>query len=122
MVCAQVIGNDLTITVAGQSGNFQLNVMLPVVTLNLLETIGLLSKTCTALNKKVFHGFTVNREKAAEPLAKTRSWSLLSTRLSVTKKAQPSQKKPIVKDAPFLTWQKKIPTFLVPDWRNRLTR
>ncbi len=70
MVCAQVIGNDLTITVAGQSGNFQLNVMLPVVALNLLETIELLSKACTALNEKVFHGFAVNREKAAEPLAK----------------------------------------------------
>ncbi len=70
MVCAQVIGNDLTITVAGQSGNFQLNVMLPVVALNLLETIELFSKACTALNEKVFHGFAVNREKAAEPLAK----------------------------------------------------
>ena len=70
MICAQVIGNDLTITVADQSGNFQLNVMLPVVALNLLETIELLSKACTALNKKVFHGFAVNREKAAEPLAK----------------------------------------------------
>ena len=36
MVCAQVIGNDATITIAGQSGNFQLNVMLPVIALNLL--------------------------------------------------------------------------------------
>jgi len=38
MVCAQVIGNHVTITVAGQSGNFQLNVMLPVVAHNLLES------------------------------------------------------------------------------------
>jgi fumarate hydratase class II len=39
MVCAQVIGNDATITIAGQSGNFQLNVMLPVVALNLLQSM-----------------------------------------------------------------------------------
>ena len=42
MVCAQVIGNDVTITIAGQSGNFQLNVMLPVVSHNLLESARLL--------------------------------------------------------------------------------
>ncbi len=70
MVCAQVFGNDLCITVSGQSGNFQLNVMLPVIALNLLETIDLLSNACTALTEKVFAGFTVNQEKVAEPLAK----------------------------------------------------
>ena len=43
MVAAQVIGNDATITIAGQSGNFQLNVMLPVVALNLLQSIELLA-------------------------------------------------------------------------------
>ena len=41
MVCAQVIGNDASITVAGQSGNFQLNVMLPVIAYNLLQSIEL---------------------------------------------------------------------------------
>ena len=44
MVCAQVIGNDSTITIAGQSGNFELNVMMPVAAHNLLESIDLLSK------------------------------------------------------------------------------
>lgn len=43
MVCAQVIGNDTTVTVAGQSGNFQLNVMLPVIARNLLESVSLLA-------------------------------------------------------------------------------
>ena len=43
MVCAQVIGNDTTITVAGQSGNFELNVMLPVVAHNLLQSIQILA-------------------------------------------------------------------------------
>jgi fumarate hydratase class II len=43
MVCAQVIGNDVTITIAGQSGNFELNVMLPVAAYNLLQSISLLA-------------------------------------------------------------------------------
>ena len=43
MVAAQVIGNDATITIAGQSGNFQLNVMLPVIAYNLLQSIELLA-------------------------------------------------------------------------------
>jgi len=43
MACADVIGNDATITVAGQSGNFQLNVMLPVVAYNLLKSITLMA-------------------------------------------------------------------------------
>ena len=43
MMAAQVIGNDLTITIAGQSGNFQLNVMLPVIAYNVLQSMELLS-------------------------------------------------------------------------------
>src|SRR5687767_7424841 len=49
MVAAQVIGNDTTITIAGQSGNFQLNVMLPIVALNLLQSIELLANVSSAL-------------------------------------------------------------------------
>jgi fumarate hydratase class II len=63
MVCAQVIGNDMTITIAGQSGNFQLNVMLPVVTLNLLQSIELLANASTCLADKAIAGFTVNQDK-----------------------------------------------------------
>jgi fumarate hydratase class II len=61
MVCAQVIGNDSTITIAGQSGNFQLNVMLPVVTHNLLQSIHILATSCTCLADKAIAGFTVNQ-------------------------------------------------------------
>jgi fumarate hydratase class II len=68
MVCAQVIGNDTTITVAGQSGNFQLNVMLPVVAYNLLQSIELLAAAATALAEKAIAGFTVNRDNIEEPL------------------------------------------------------
>jgi fumarate hydratase class II len=60
MVCAQVIGNDATITIGGQSGNFQLNVMLPVVAYNLLQSIELLSNASTCLAEKAIAGFTVN--------------------------------------------------------------
>ncbi|HMM42721.1 MAG TPA: class II fumarate hydratase [Thermomicrobiales bacterium] len=47
MVCAQVLGNDVTINVAGQSGNFELNVMMPVAAYNLLQSIELLATSCT---------------------------------------------------------------------------
>jgi fumarate hydratase class II len=60
MVCAQVIGNDATIRIGGQSGNFQLNVMLPVVAYNLLQSIELLSNASTCLAEKAIAGFTVN--------------------------------------------------------------
>ena len=60
MVCAQVIGNDATITIGGQSGNFQLNVMLPVVTYNLLQSIELLANASRVLADKAIAGFAVN--------------------------------------------------------------
>ena len=62
MVCAQVIGNDATITIAGQSGNFQLNVMLPVIAYNLLQSIDLLSNAAQVLADKVIADFTVNED------------------------------------------------------------
>ena len=60
MVAAQVIGNDTTITVAGQSGNFQLNVMLPVVAYNLLQSIEALANVARLLADKAIAGFKVN--------------------------------------------------------------
>jgi fumarate hydratase class II len=60
MVCAQVVGNDATIAMGGQSGNFQLNVMLPVVAYNLLQSIELLANASTCLADKAIRGFTVN--------------------------------------------------------------
>lgn len=68
MVCAQVIGNDTTITVAGQSGNFQLNVMLPVISYNLLQSIQLLSNASRQLADKAIAGFTVNTAHIKEAL------------------------------------------------------
>jgi fumarate hydratase class II len=68
MVAAQVIGNDATITIAGQSGNFQLNVMLPVVALNLLESIALLANVSSALADAAIKGFKVNQKKLDDAL------------------------------------------------------
>jgi fumarate hydratase class II len=68
MVAAQVIGNDTTITVAGQSGNFQLNVMLPVIAYNLLSSIRLLSNVARALADNAVAGFKVDEQRVAEAL------------------------------------------------------
>jgi len=68
MVAAQVIGNDTTITVAGQSGNFQLNVMLPVIAYNLLSSVRLLSNVARALADNAVAGFEVNEPRLAAAL------------------------------------------------------
>lgn len=65
MVCAQVFGNDVTITIGGQSGNFQLNVMLPVIAYNLLQSIALLANGSRVLADMAIAGFTVNEEHIA---------------------------------------------------------
>ena len=70
MACADVIGNDVTVTVAGQSGNFQLNVMLPVVAYNLLKSINLLGNAMPLLADKVIKSFKVNTKNINESLSK----------------------------------------------------
>jgi fumarate hydratase class II len=60
MVCAQVIGNDATISIGAQHGNFELNVMLPVIAYNLLQSIELLASVSRVLADKAVAGFTVN--------------------------------------------------------------
>ena len=70
MVCAQVMGNDVTVMVAAQHGNFELNVMLPVIAHNLLQSIELLASVSTVLTDKAIAGFTVNRERLAELVEK----------------------------------------------------
>ena len=69
MVAAQVIGNDTTITLAGQSGIFQLNVMLPVVAYNLLQSIELLANVTRLLADKAIAGFTVQEDNLNRALA-----------------------------------------------------
>jgi fumarate hydratase class II len=68
---AQVIGNDTTITVAGQAGNFELNVMLPVITYNLLQSIGLLAHAADLLNRRCIAGIKAERDHCAAGLEKS---------------------------------------------------
>jgi fumarate hydratase class II len=59
MVSAQVIGNDQTIVIAGQSGNFELNVMMPVAAYNLLQSIDLLAASCENFARQCISGLTM---------------------------------------------------------------
>lgn len=70
MVAAQVIGNDATITIAGQSGLFQLNVMLPVIAYNILQSIELLGNVSRVLADKSIAGFTVREDTLQQALSK----------------------------------------------------
>ncbi|KUM53561.1 class II fumarate hydratase [Rheinheimera sp. EpRS3] len=70
MISAQVIGNDTTITLAGQSGNFELNVMLPVIAYNLLQSIELQANGCKALAEQAIKGFTVREDNISKALAR----------------------------------------------------
>jgi fumarate hydratase class II len=69
MVAAQVIGNDATITVAGQAGSFQLNVMLPVIAHNLLASIELLANVARLLADKAIAGFRVREDNLNRALS-----------------------------------------------------
>ena len=70
MVAAQVIGNDSVITVAGQSGNFELNVMLPIIAHNLLSSIELLANSSRLLGDKAIASFKVNESRLQEALSR----------------------------------------------------
>ncbi|MEP4889111.1 MAG: class II fumarate hydratase [Aliiglaciecola sp.] len=70
MLSAQVIGNDAAITIGGQSGNFELNVMLPMIALNLLSSIELLSNGAISLADNAIRDFEVNQQNLEKPLHK----------------------------------------------------
>ena len=70
-VAAQVMGNDTVIMMGGQAGNFELNVMLPVVAYNLLESISLLASVAAVFAEKCLAGLTANREACADYIEKS---------------------------------------------------
>ncbi|MBQ77560.1 MAG: aspartate ammonia-lyase, partial [Cellvibrionales bacterium] len=70
MVAAQVIGNDTAITIGGQSGNFELNVMLPMIANNLLNSINLIANVTRVLADKAITTFTVNEAELQKALAR----------------------------------------------------
>jgi fumarate hydratase class II len=71
MAAAQVIGNDLTVTLAGQSGVFELNVMMPVMAHDVLESIRLLAASVTNLTDRCIDGIEANVEHAGEMIEKS---------------------------------------------------
>lgn len=70
MVCAQVIGNDAAITIGGQSGNFELNVMLPLVAFNLLQSIEILSNASRNFADRSVQGLVVRKERIESMVGK----------------------------------------------------
>ncbi len=70
MVAAHVMGNDLAISIGGQAGNFQLNVMLPMIGYNLLQSIDLLSNTSRNLAERAIKGFTVRHDNLQDALSR----------------------------------------------------
>ncbi|MBW1751851.1 MAG: aspartate ammonia-lyase, partial [Deltaproteobacteria bacterium] len=70
-VAAQIMGNDTTIMIGGQSGNFELNVMLPVIAYNLLQSIHLLSTASETFARKCLSGTLANREQCAAYIEKS---------------------------------------------------
>lgn len=113
MIAAQVIGNDTTVTIAGQSGNFQLNVMLPVMAYNILQSIKLLGNACLALAEKCILDFKVNEENLSNSLENNPIMAtLLSPIIGYTKATQIaniaySQKKSILDVALDMTSLKR---------------
>lgn len=68
MVCVQVMGNDVTITMAGSQGNFELNVYKPVLAYNLIQSIYLLADTCRSFTEHCVAGIVPNKDKINEYL------------------------------------------------------
>ena len=70
-VSAQVIGNDAAITWGGANGNFELNVMMPVMAHNLLESISLLTRASSNFTEKCLKGLEADEERCAEMIEKS---------------------------------------------------
>jgi fumarate hydratase class II len=66
MVCAQVMGNDVAVNIGGASGNFELNVFMPVMAVNLLDSINLLSGSSRAFTDKCVAGIEANADRCRE--------------------------------------------------------
>jgi len=73
MVCAQVMGNHVAVTVGGQHGNFELNVMMPVMAHNLLQSVAILAQGCDAFRTRAVEGIGANRERCRELLERNPS-------------------------------------------------
>ena len=68
MVCAQVMGNDVAVTVGGSNGHFELNVFKPVMIANLLQSAGLIGDACVSFTEKCVRGMEPNHPRVREHL------------------------------------------------------
>ncbi|HLL85224.1 MAG TPA: class II fumarate hydratase [Longimicrobium sp.] len=73
MVCAQVMGNHVAVTVGGQHGNFELNVMMPVMAHNLLQSVAILAQGCDAFRTRAVEGIGANRQRCRDLLERNPS-------------------------------------------------
>jgi fumarate hydratase class II len=73
MVCAQVMGNHVAVTVGGQHGNFELNVMMPMMAHNFLQSCAILASACDAFRTRCVDGITANRQRCRDLLEKNPS-------------------------------------------------
>ena len=71
MVCAQVVGNHMTVTVGGMQGHLELNVFKPVIAYNVLQSIRLLADACDSFRERCVEGMEPNRERLAELLERS---------------------------------------------------
>ncbi|MGL4483605.1 MAG: lyase family protein, partial [Anaerovoracaceae bacterium] len=71
MVCCQVMGNDVTVTLAASQGNYQLNVYMPVIIYNVLQSIKLLSDAVNSFNRNCVTGIKANEKRIEEQLKKS---------------------------------------------------
>ncbi|MDP2210047.1 MAG: aspartate ammonia-lyase [Bacteroidota bacterium] len=89
MVCFQVIGNNTTISLAAQAGQLELNVMMPVINYNLLQTIEILTNAITVFSEKCVKGIEANRERCKNYSEKSISVAtLLSPKIGYLKTAE----------------------------------
>jgi len=97
-VCAQVIGNDSTITLAGLSGNFELNVMMPLIAYNLLQSIHLLANAVNNFSKRCIQGLKADRKRCEEMVEKSLALATALTPKIGYEKAARIAKKAYVQD------------------------
>jgi fumarate hydratase class II len=93
MVCAQVIGNDATITAGGMNGHFELNVFKPVMIAALLESAGLLADACISFSDNCAVGIEANREVISENVSNSLMLvTALNTHIGYDKAAEIAKK------------------------------
>jgi fumarate hydratase class II len=108
MAAAQIIGNDATITIAGQSGNFQLNVMLPVIAYNLVQSIELAARAARALADNAIAGFTVNAARLQQALERN----------PTMRRARQLPRKPMRKISPSRKLLREAPICVLRNWSD----